>query len=201
MYSFAKRSFDILFSFTILLVLIPFLLGISFGILIASGMPIIYKQDRIGKNWKVFKIFKFRTMVNNADKIGPGISTQNDSRVSGIGVFLRKFKLDELPQFINVLKGDMSIIGPRPELLQYALKYTSDYTNILKVRPGISDYASIRFRNEASLLEGKTDPEEFYLNSVLPQKIKMYREYVSDLSLVTDVKIFFVTIKSIFSNE
>jgi len=176
----------------------PILILISLGILISSGMPIFYLQERVGREWKKFNIIKFRTMVNHADEIGPGVSSEEDKRITGIGKFLRKYKLDELPQLFNVLYGEMSLIGPRPELPKYAEFYKDDYSKILTLKPGITDYASINFRNEAALLNGKSESESFYLTKILPEKIFLYKKYLQEVSLFTDLKILFSTFKVIF---
>jgi lipopolysaccharide/colanic/teichoic acid biosynthesis glycosyltransferase len=198
MYFFIKRLLDILISTLAILILSPLLILISLGIIMSSGMPIFYFQERVGKDWKKFKIVKFRTMVNNADQIGLAVSSEDDKRVIGIGKLLRKHKLDELPQFFNVLLGQMSVIGPRPEILKYAEFYKDDYSKILTLKPGITDYASINFRNEAALLNGKSEGESFYLMKILPQKISLYKKYLQEVSLITDLKILFFTFKVIF---
>lgn len=193
-----KRFFDILFSIIVLILLSPLFIVIAVLILASSGTPIFFKQNRVGKDWQIFKIIKFRTMVNDADKLGPGISLNDDARITFTGKILRKFKLDEIPQFINVLKGNMSIIGPRPELFEYANYYRTDYIEILQVKPGISDFASIAFRDEAALINNTNDIEKFYLNEILPQKIKLYKKYLKEMCFLTDLKIFFTTLKVIF---
>jgi len=193
MYLITKRIFDIIISFAALVVLLPVLIIIAAAVIINSGFPIFYLQDRIGKDWRPFKIIKFRTMVNGADKIGPGISMMNDERITFVGKILRKFKLDEIPQFINVLIGSMSIIGPRPELKKYAAFYPDEYSEILKIRPGLTDYASIEFMNESALLENKTESETFYLKEILPVKILLCKRYLEDMNFITDLKIIFKT--------
>lgn len=198
MYFFIKRLIDIFISLLALLILFPFLILISLVILINSGLPIFYYQERVGKEWIRFKIIKFRTMVNDADKIGPEISSEDDMRITKVGKFLRRYKLDELPQFFNVLVGNMSLIGPRPELPRFAEFYRDDYSNILTVRPGITDYASIRFRHEAALMNGKAEGESFYLKKILPEKIILYKKYLQKVSLTTDLKILLSTFKIIF---
>jgi len=197
MYLQLKRLADIIISITVILLLLPVFILISISILIKSGRPIFYLQKRVGKGWNEFKVIKFRTMVNNAENIGPGVSLSNDKRVTAIGKILRKFKIDELPQFINVLKGEMSIIGPRPELLKYVDQYKNEYLNILKVKPGLSDYASVKFRNEASLLQSSKDSEAFYLKNILPEKIKLYNKYIAEMNFFVDIKILFLTFKAI----
>jgi len=197
MYLFFKRLTDIIISLAVIVLLLPFFIIISFLILINSGLPIFYLQERVGKNWKVFKIIKFRTMINNADNIGPGVSSSDDKRITAIGRILRKFKIDELPQFVNVLLGEMSIIGPRPELSKFVNRYKSEYSKILKVKPGISDYASIKFRNEALILQPVNDRETFYLNDILPEKIKLYNKYIEEMNFFVDIRILFSTFKAI----
>ena len=196
MYGIVKRILDILISLVAILFLLPFYFAIGFVILIGSGTPIFFLQERVGKDWVQFKIIKFRTMVRDAHKTGPGISSKNDKRITKEGRFLRKFKLDELPQFFNVLKGDMSIIGPRPELLKYAKYFKDDYSAILKIKPGISDFASVRYRNEAELLS-KGNSENIYLSEILPGKILLYKKYLNEIGFITDMKIILNTIKGL----
>lgn len=197
MYFLMKRLLDIFISFIALIFLSPLLIIICFVIMLSSGIPIFYFQERVGKDWKRFKIIKFRTMVVEADRIGPGISSEDDQRITKFGKFLRKYKLDELPQLFNVFIGEMSLIGPRPELLKYAEFYKDDYSKILKLKPGITDYASVSYRNEAVLLNGKSEGESFYLTKILPEKISLYKKYIHDASLITDLKILLSTIKAI----
>ena len=197
MYLKLKRIADITISFTVVILLLPLFIIISLSILISSGAPVFYLQERVGKDWKKFKIIKFRSMVNNAENIGPGVSSYNDKRITAIGKILRKFKIDELPQFINVLLGDMSIIGPRPELSKYVDRFKNEYSKILKVKPGISDYASVKFRNEAAILQSANDSESFYLKDILPEKIKLYNKYIEEMNFFVDIKILFSTFKAI----
>ena len=160
-YIFSKRILDIFLSAAILAVASPVFFLISLAIFIGSGLPIFFLQERVGWDRKVFNIIKFRTMRITSNAKGLLISSNNDSRVTGIGKFLRKYKLDELPQFINVLKGEMSIVGPRPEVKKYADSFFVDYDQILSVKPGITDYASILYRNEAKLLDAVFDKEKY----------------------------------------
>ena len=197
MYKIIKRTADIILSIIVLLILLPVLFVISLLIILTDGFPVFYFQRRVGKNWKEFNIIKFRTMVNGADKLGPGISVNNDSRITKIGKVLRKFKLDELPQFINVLKGEMSLVGPRPELLKYANNFSLEYSKILSVKPGISDFASIAYKDEARLLDKDGDSEEIYLEKILPEKIKLYNKYIEEMNFFIDIKILLLTIKAI----
>ncbi len=198
MYLFVKKIFDILVSFLALILLIPLFISIAIAIVVTSGLPVFYLQKRVGKDWKEFRVVKFRTMIKNADKIDVNLSSSDDNRVTKIGRILRKFKLDELPQFINVFIGNMSIVGPRPEILKYAKYYQGDYSTILKVKPGISDFASLAFRNEEILLSNKADKEKFYLNVILPEKIKLYKKYLKEISFLVDIKIIFATLLAIF---
>jgi len=198
MYFFIKRFLDILIALLALLILSPFLILISLVIVISSGPPVFFLQERVGKNWKKFKIIKFRTMIKNADKIGPCISSTDDVRITSIGKFLRRYKLDELPQFLNVFLGEMSLIGPRPELSKYAEFFKDDYSLILTLKPGITDYASINFKDEALLLKDKLESENFYLTKILPEKIFLYKKYLKEISLITDIKILLITAKTIF---
>ncbi len=197
MYLLAKNVSDFFVSFLALILLIPFFIFIAVAIIFTSGFPVFYLQKRVGRNWREFKVIKFRTMINNADKIDVNLSSSDDKRITTIGNFLRKFKLDELPQLINVLSGNMSIVGPRPEVHYYANYYRNDYSAILKVKPGISDYASIKFRNENELLNNKSDKENFYLQNILPEKIRLNKKYISEMSFLVDLKIIFKTIGSI----
>lgn len=163
-------------------------------ILLDSGSPVFYLQDRIGKDWKIFKIIKFRTMEIGSDLNGPSVSSITDTRITKFGSFLRMWKLDELPQLINVLKGDMSFVGPRPEVRKYAEFYRDEYNLLLKVKPGISDFASINYRHEGKMLNNAADIEEVYIKEILPKKIELSKKYVYDHSIIMDFKILFLTI-------
>ena len=198
MYFFIKRNLDILITFVSAVLFFPVIIVVSMVILVSSGYPVFFLQERVGKDWKSFKIIKFRTMVKNADKKGIGVSSHNDSRITSIGKFLRKFKIDEIPQIFNVLMGNMSLVGPRPELLKYAEYYMDDYSEILKVKPGITDYASLKFRNESELLKNTSDNEKFYINKILPEKIQLYKKYLKEANLKTDLRIIFSTFKALF---
>ncbi|MGA9293728.1 MAG: sugar transferase [Ignavibacteriaceae bacterium] len=195
MYFFIKRILDILITLIGIILFFPVIIAVSLIILISSGHPVFFLQERVGKDWKIFKIIKFRTMVKNADKMGISISSHDDFRITNIGKFLRKFKIDEIPQIFNVLLGDMSLVGPRPELLKYAEYYIDDYSEILKVKPGITDYASLDFRNESELLKETDNNEKIYLNKILPDKIRLYKKYLKEANLITDIKIIFSTFK------
>ena len=194
----AKRIFDIIFSALGLIILSPFLLIISLIIKLDSKGRILYRQTRIGKGGREFKIDKFRTMVENADKLGMSITVSNDNRVTKAGRFLRKFKLDELPQLINVFLGEMSFVGPRPEVKKYVDMYNDEQRRVLSVRPGITEYASIIYRNENELLDAAMEPEEVYINDIMPKKLKLNLEYIDNMSFWGDIKLIFKTIFSLF---
>ncbi len=196
MYFVVKRFLDITLAFIALLLLLPVFIIINILIFLSSGLPIFYLQERVGKDWKPFKIIKFRTMIKDADKIGLGITSNSDSRITPVGKILRKTKLDELPQLINVLKGEMSLIGPRPELLKFVNHFKEDYSFILNIKPGITDYASIQFRNEETMIKS-VDNESFYLKEILPSKIALYKKYIREMGLFTDFKILFYTLKGL----
>lgn len=188
-----KRVFDLFFALIFLLILIPFYLIIAIVIIIESGMPVLYKAERGGYKGNTFKIYKFRTMVKNADKIGGGTTALNDSRITKVGKFLRKTKLDEIAQLISIIKGDMSFVGPRPELIQYTSQYEDDEKLIFQVRPGITDYSSIRFINLDEIV-GNQDADEYYEKYVLKEKNQLRIKYACEVSIKTDLKLFFYTV-------
>ena len=191
-----KRIFDIILSLFGLIILLPFMLIIAILIKIDSKGPVFFKQIRVTKNGKEFKIFKYRTMRVGSDKYSQ-ITVGKDERITKIGSFLRKYKLDEIPQLINVLIGDMSLVGPRPEVPKYVALYTDEQKEILKVRAGITDYASIEFSNENDLLALEEDPEKAYIEKVMPKKIELNKKYLSEISVLMDIKIILLTIKKI----
>lgn len=192
-----KRLFDILFSLFILLLFLPFGLIISILILLESRGGIFYKQERIGKNGVSFKLMKFRSMRTDADKSGKLTVGMRDARITRIGYFIRKFKLDEFPQFINVLKGEMSIVGPRPDVQEYVDLYSEEERKILKVKPGITDYASLEYFEESELLAKSSNPEETYIKEIMPAKLKLNQKYLANPTLGHDIKIIFLTAKRI----
>jgi len=194
-----KRIFDIVFSFFGLIILLPLLLILAILIKIESKGPLFYLQSRVGRYGKDFKIFKFRTMFVGSDKKGLLTLGDRDPRVTRIGYYLRKYKLDELPQLINVLIGNMSFVGPRPEVRKYVDYYSKEDLIILNVKPGITDYASITYRDEAELLKGTSNPEQFYIENIMPKKIELNKKYINSPSLLTDLKIIFSTIQIIIS--
>ncbi len=195
----SKRLFDLFFVIPGLLVLAPFLLMIALIIKLKDGGNVFFKQVRVGKKGKHFNVLKFRTMVLNAEKLGDKVTTGDDPRITTIGRVLRKYKLDELPQLVNVLKGEMSLVGPRPEVPEYVEFYPKEIRDIvLSVPPGMTDKASIEFVNENDLLSGSNDPVSDYKNKVLPIKLKYYVEYVKERSLWLDFSLIIKTVIAIF---
>ena len=188
-----KRLFDTVFSIFGLVFLAPILLLIVLLLLATLNGTVIYKQVRVGRNNKDFKIFKFRTMYVNADKLGLLSVGNRDPRITQIGYYLRKFKLDELPQLLNVLKGDMSFVGPRPEVRKYVNFYNQKQMNVFKVRPGITDLASIEFRNESELLSNQEDPDSYYVNVIMPKKLQTNLDYLEKRTLIKDVGVIVKT--------
>ena len=186
-----KRAFDIQCSFLGLTVLSPVLLVVSVLVAVTSPGGVFFRQERIGKDGKPFRIFKFRSM--RKDNAGLKITTGNDSRITPVGRFLRKSKIDELPQLINVLVGDMSFVGPRPEVADYVNLYTPYQRQVLLVRPGITGLASIRFRNENDLLTASDDPNRTYVEQIMPRKIDLDLEYIPHASVFYDIKLIFQT--------
>ena len=196
-----KRVVDILLSFFGLALLLPFLFIIGGIIKISSKGPILYRQIRIGKNGKPFWILKFRSMTDGADRIGACITPANDSRITSVGSFLRKWKLDELPQLWNVLNGDMSLIGPRPEVAAYVAGYSDEQKRVLEVRPGITDLASLRYRDEGSVLQQSPDPDRLYREEILPEKLLLNLQYLHNVSFAEDISLLLRTLKSIIGRR
>ena len=196
-----KRSFDFAVALAALLVVSPILLTLALIIKVTSPGPIFYRGVRIGRCGVPFRIFKFRTMVINAEELGGSATAEDDPRITPIGRFIRRHKLDEFPQFLNVLMGDMSLVGPRPEVKKYVAMYTEEEKAILNLRPGITDWASIWNSNEAAVLEGSTDPEKTYEELIRPTKLALQLIYARNQSLSADVKILFHTFcKLLFEN-
>lgn len=191
------RFFDFLFSLLGLIVLSPVFLLISLCIVLDSRGGVFYRQSRVGKDGKDFKLYKFRSMRTGADKRGLITVGEKDSRITRVGYFLRKYKLDELPQLINVLKGEMSLVGPRPEVRKYVDLYTPEQRKVLSVVPGITDYASIEYVDENRILGGAADPDKVYVEEILPDKIRYNMKYIENRSLKEYFKIIFLTFYSI----
>ena len=194
------RFFDILFSGIAIIILLPFMIPIMIGLKLTGEHDIFYGQTRIGKGGKEFKVLKFATMLRNSPNMAGGLyTTTNDPRILPMGKFLRKTKINELPQLINVFVGDMSFVGPRPEVPYYVEMYTEEQKGVLSVRPGITDLASIKYRDENEILGSVADPEAYYVSTLMPDKLNINLEYVKKHSYIGDIKIIFMTIFEIFS--
>jgi len=195
-----KRLFDIVTSLFGLILFSPLFLVIAILIKKEDGGPVFYRGVRVGRYEKLFKIFKFRTMVVDAEKKGGPSTSIDDTRITKIGYFIRRYKLDELPQLINVLKGDMSIVGPRPEIKSEVDLYGPEWNVIFSVRPGITDLASIEFRNEGEIIanSGIDDAHEAYRKLIQPRKLELQKEYVLNYNMLTDIKLIFRTFAAIF---
>jgi lipopolysaccharide/colanic/teichoic acid biosynthesis glycosyltransferase len=194
---YGKRIFDFTMAFLGLIFLSPLLLILSLVIKLDSAGSVVFKQVRVGQNSKPFYLYKFRSMVSNASKLGLAVTSGDDPRITKTGRFLRKYKLDELPQLINVVKGEISLVGPRPEVERYVQAYPKEYAQILQIKPGITDYAAIEFRNEEEILNQYEDKEEAYINKILPAKIKLYQKYLNKISFLEDLRLIFLTFKKI----
>lgn len=192
-----KRMMDIAVSAVALCVLWPLYLIIALAIVIDDPGPVFYRQVRVGRGGKPFRIFKFRSMVVDADKKGLAITVGNDRRITRVGAFLRKTKLDELAQLINVLCGQMSFVGPRPEVPRYVELYTPYQRQVLLVRPGITDYASIAYRNENDLLDAAQDPERMYIEQIMPAKIELNMKYLREISPAADIRLILKTVEAV----
>lgn len=196
-----KRLFDIVASGCGLIVLSPLFLILAVWIKLDSPGPVFYRQVRVGRGNKDFRIFKFRSMRVCSDKGSLVTIGGHDPRMTRFGYFIRKFKLDELPQLINVFIGDMSLVGPRPEVRHYVDYWTPEQMHVLDVRPGITDHASIKFRNENELMEAASDPEKYYIEVIMQEKIKLYLEYVQSHSFLGDIGLIFKTFWVIVSER
>jgi len=188
-----KRLFDLTFSFLGLIICFPVFIIVPILIKLDSKGPVFFRQARVGKNFIQFKIYKFRTMRHDPEERGPVITVGGDHRVTRIGRFLRQYKVDELPQLFNVLKGEMSFVGPRPEVKKYVQLFEKDYKKLLRIRPGITDPASIKYSDEESILSLSENWEEEYKKRILPEKIQLSVGYVENHNLVTDVKLILKT--------
>lgn len=191
-----KRCIDFILALILFLMCIPFYIVITIAISSNDGFPVLYKALRGGYHNKTFKIYKFRSMVKNADKIGGYTTAFHDPRVTEVGAILRKSKLDEIPQLVNILKGEMSFVGPRPEVIEYVNRFKGVEKYILEVRPGITDYSSIKFANLDELV-GENNADEYFQKEILGQKNALRVKYVAEISLETDVKIFFATVTTV----
>ncbi len=195
--SMPKRLFDILFSFAGLVVLSPLLAVAAACIRLDSPGPVFFRQERVGRDFRPFLIYKFRTMTEGAERKGAPITVGGDSRITRVGHFLRRYKIDELPQLINILKGDMSLVGPRPEVMEYVRLFRTDYEKLLMARPGITDPASLRYSEEESALASSGDWQEDYLKRILPEKIKLSQDYLDRRSIFSDFALILRTVLKI----
>jgi lipopolysaccharide/colanic/teichoic acid biosynthesis glycosyltransferase len=193
-YRVLKRIFDFIASFLGIVILSPLFFIVSILILITSRGGVFFVQERVGKNGKTFKILKFRSMVTDAEKKGMQITTDQDNRITKIGKLIRKTKIDELPQLFNVLAGNMSFVGPRPEVPKYVELYTEEQRKVLSVKPGITDLASIEFRNENDMLKEQEDPEKKYIEEIMPAKLELNLVYIEKKSFFYDIKLIFKTL-------
>jgi lipopolysaccharide/colanic/teichoic acid biosynthesis glycosyltransferase len=189
-----KRSLDIVLSALGLLILLPFLPFVAMVIKLDDRGAVFFRQERIGKDFRRFMIYKFRTMMEHPEKKGRLITAGGDKRITKVGGFLRKYKIDELPQLFNILKGDMSFVGPRPEVSEYVQLFETDYRKLLTVRPGITDPASLQYSNEETILGMSETSEDVYINKILPEKIKLSSHYVDTRNLMTDLKLIIMTL-------
>lgn len=194
---YGKRMFDIVAVLLVSVAVSPLIIGIIIWIKINSKGSLFFIQQRVGLNFKIFNIYKFRSMVSNANNLGPSITSSDDNRITKSGKILRKTKLDEIPQFLNVLKGDMSIVGPRPEVLKFVNQKKEDYKKILKIKPGITDNAAIKFRDEEVIMEQYKNKEKAYIDFILPKKIQLYLDYIKNISFLNDLRIILNTLKII----
>ncbi len=190
----SKRAFDIVVSFLGLVALSPLLIVAALLVKATSPGPVFFRQERVGQGFRRFRIFKFRTMVPDAPNLGGQLTAGGDPRITRIGSLLRKTKVDELPQLINVLKGEMSLVGPRPEVPRYVEMFRKDFEELLSVRPGITDLASLKYRRESEILGHSGDVETTYANEILPDKISLAKEYLRNSSLWFDLSVIFKTL-------
>jgi AATGal transferase len=198
----AKHIFDFILATISITLLSPVFLAIALWIKLDSPGPVFFRQTRVGLHGNYFRIFKFRTMISDAESNGLKLTTSDDSRITKSGKLLRKFKLDELPQLLNIIMGEMSFIGPRPEVSEYVAYYTTGQKDVIfSVRPGITDEASIKFRNENELLAASADPQMEYIENILPVKLALYLKYVNERSFLGDLKIIYSTIINLLKHE
>lgn len=197
-----KRMFDVFVSGLALIVLTPLLLIVAVAVKLDSPGPVFFRQTRVGRGGQTFRMFKFRSMIDGAAKVGPALTVRADPRITRLGALLREFKIDELPQLINVLAGSMSFVGPRPEVPEYMDFYTSMQRRIiLSMRPGITDYAAILFRDEARILSAESDPAEVYRHRIMPIKFALYERYSREIGLLNDLRIILATLALLYSSK
>ena len=196
-----KRFLDVILSVLVLIILSPLFIIIAIIITCESRGGVIYSQTRVGRYNKDFKLLKFRTMYTGSDQKGLITVGEHDARITPFGYFLRKSKMDEFPQLLNIIKGDMSIVGPRPEVRHYVDMYTEEQLKVLSVRPGLTDFASLVYIDENKLLENQEDPEEFYIKEMMPCKLELNLKYIEQQSVKTDAILIFKTLKAIVSGK
>lgn len=190
----AKRAFDLVFSFVGLLLACPLFLAIAGLVKAEDGGSVFFRQERVGRGGRRFLMWKFRTMVPTAERIGPQLTTAGDSRITRVGTWLRRQKLDELPQLFNVVTGDMTLVGPRPEVPRYVAMYTPEQRTILELAPGITDRASVAFADESALLATVADPERFYIECIVPEKIRLSLDYAKRATTLRDFGVVLQTL-------
>jgi lipopolysaccharide/colanic/teichoic acid biosynthesis glycosyltransferase len=193
-----KRAFDLLVSLTLLVLLAPLLVGIAAAILLRDGRPVIFRQTRVGQHGRPFQIWKFRTMVNGAQRMGGSLTVGVDPRITPLGHWLRRHRLDELPQLVNVLRGEMSLVGPRPETPDFVAEYMAEQSRVLELKPGVTDVASIAYRNEAELLATAADAQGLYRQEIAPAKIRLSLDYARRASVLTDLGVMFRTVRCLW---
>ncbi|WP_305881190.1 sugar transferase [Bacillus mycoides] len=198
---FFKRIFDIVIAILALLVLSPVFILISIAIKIDSDGPVLFRQVRVTQYGERFKIFKFRTMVNNADKIGTQVTTKNDNRITRVGQFLRKIRLDEIPQLFNIILGNMSFVGTRPEVVKYVEKYTSEMLATLLLPAGVTSKASIQYKNEEKILNNAENADEVYTNQVLPEKMRYNLQSIEEFSFFGELKVMLETLVAVVKKD
>lgn len=198
---FAKRVFDLVAAFVMLVILSPVFLILGIMVKADSNGPIIFKQIRVTQYARTFKILKFRTMVYNAEKIGSQVTTNNDARITRVGRFLRKYRLDEIPQLINIIKGDMSFVGTRPEVVKYVERYTDEMKATLLLPAGVTSSASIEYKDEETILNLADDVDEVYQNEILPSKMQYNLDDIRRFSFINDITLMFKTVIAVFKKE
>jgi lipopolysaccharide/colanic/teichoic acid biosynthesis glycosyltransferase len=196
-----KRVFDLVAGIVLLIILLPIFILISIAIKVDSKGPVMFRQVRVTQYGKQFKIFKFRTMVNNADKIGSQVTTKNDARVTKIGKLLRKLRLDEIPQLLNIITGDMTFVGTRPEVIKYVEKYTDEMWATLLLPAGVTSEASIQYKDEEKLLENAENADDTYINEVLPDKMRYNLKSIEEFSFMNEIKTMLRTVGVVMRKE
>ena len=189
-----KRAFDILCAAAGIILLSPLLVFAAVAVYLTSRGPVLFRQQRVGKDFRSFTIYKFRTMIADAPRRGGSVTFGSDPRITPVGAILRKLKIDELPQLINVLKGDMRLVGPRPEMREFVELFRQDYSVILQIRPGITDLASLKYHNESELLDRFQNPADAYVRCILPDKISLAKQYVGRASFFFDIQLILKTL-------